>query len=251
MKKLNILLKLTAFIFLAAQAFAEAHLYDEANLLTAESKAKVESTLAQFSESHNVGIYVATIEDFRGSFDDVESASENFFDSKDLGLGETKDGILLFLSMGDRSYDLDTHGINTYCLSGDSERIAGSFLPSFRNDNWESGFLNYAKEVDEILTEDENALISARQKAMLIGAGIVLLISLILAYVKLNSEKAKLNNIAFATEAGAYESKGGVSLLQNSDVYTHTTTRTIHHQQNHSRSGGGGGGGHRHSSGHF
>ncbi|MBR4373616.1 MAG: TPM domain-containing protein [Treponema sp.] len=155
MKKLNILLKFATIIFFTTQAFAEVHLYDNANLLSQESKMKVESTLSEYSDKHGVGIYIATIYDFRGMFDRIESAAENFFDKKNLGRGETKDGILLFLSMGDRSYDLDTHGISTYCLSDNSDRLECSFLPPFRNNNWEAGFLRYAEEVNAILTANK------------------------------------------------------------------------------------------------
>lgn len=265
MKKRLILFIASIFLLASANAAHSEHFIDKAGLLSLNEAAQIENRLAEVSQSHETGIYIVTVKDFGKYGYSIESAAEAIYRQQNLGYGEDAEGYLLLLSMGDRSFDLYSHGpkMNTYFL-GNGRSVENSFIPSFKNDAWFVGFDKFISQVE--YTMDRTSLESGgsasrsgfdyanmtdEQKtyfAIIIAA--ILIISLIIALVLFSKEKRKLNNIAIATEADRYESNKGVNFSSTYDRFTHKTVQVIHHQESNSHNSGGGGGGSHHS-GHF
>lgn len=265
MKKRFILFIASIFLLASANAAAAKYLIDEAGLLSANEAMQIENRLAVVSQSYETEIHIITVKDFGKYGYDIESAAEAIYRQLNLGYGEDAEGYLLLLSMGDRSFDLYSHGpkMNTYFL-GRGRSVENSFIPSFKHDAWFVGFDKFISTVEYTMDSTnlesggsasrsgfDYANMTDEQKtyfAIIIAA--ILIISLIIALVLFSKEKRKLNNIALATEADRYESNKGVNFSSTYDRFTHKTVQVIHHQESNSHNSGGGGGGSHHS-GHF
>ena len=255
---------------------------DEAGILSDAQVAELEDMALGIAERHDFGVYLVTIDDYTEYGYEIEDAAEYIYDQMDLGLGNDRSGLLLLMSMKDRSYDLDAYGRgNTAFTDYGKEVLAREFLGNFRNDDWYGGFKDYytvaenylvrAEEGDPIdyrpETEDyyyqesrSQSLFDRVKESLPTTLLIMIPLGLILAGVGISSEKKRMNNIHLATEAGNYVQDSRINFNRNRDVYTHSTTRRIRINTQ-SNSGGGrstfGGGttirpsGHSHHSGHF
>jgi len=265
MKKRLILFIASIFLLASANAASPEHLIDEAGLLSAKEAMQIENRLAVVSQTYEAGIYIMTTNDFGKYGSSIESAAEAVFRQRNLGYGEDEECYLMILSMGDRSFDLYSHGprMNT-CFLGRGRNVENSFIPSFKNDEWFVGFDKFISRVE--YTIDSMSLESGGSASrsgfdyanmtdeqaiyFLVIIAVILIISLIIALALFFKEKRKLNNIAIATEASRYESNRGVDFSSTYDRFTHKTVQVIHHQESNSHNSGGGGGGSHHS-GHF
>lgn len=251
MKKFFILTYL--FICSIFSIFAQQYVFDTAELLSESEIENLNTKLSQISDIHKIGIYVVTIQDYEEYGYSIEEAAESIYEQNNFGIGEQNQGLMLLLSMKDRSFDLDSFNNGKIFTSSKKERIQEAFLDDFKENSWYSGFNDFASETDSIITAYEIRVANGEMDeesimCLTIGIIVILVISLIISFARLSSEKGKLNNIKLADEANAYESEKGVNFTVSKDIFTHSTTRTIHHESSSSSSGGGG---HSHSSGHF
>ena len=244
-------------------------LFDEVGLLSSDEQEEIASYLLSLSADYGVGMYITIIDDYEKYGSNIESANEKIFGQRNFGLGNERSSLSFLMSMGDRSFDLDAHGYGNVAFS-DSRRnqLINAFTPDFKNNDWYNGFISYLETAYYYLDQDRQGNVNyetgltqynaiqaergreANRNNFLLGGGIALLVALIFALIRLASEKKKMRNVAFATEADSYIAESGVEMHEQKDIYKYSTTftRTI---ETSSRSGGGGGGGHSHSSGHF
>ena len=113
MKKrfLTLLLTLLAVLTLTVPAWAEQTpddllIYDTESLLTEEEWWELEMTANRISWQYNCAVYIVTIYDYEEYGDSVYEAAANIYNAQDFGIGQNRDGILLLMSMWDRSYAL-------------------------------------------------------------------------------------------------------------------------------------------------
>ena len=134
-KFLTLLLALMMALALTVPAWAEqqpgdAFVYDMAGLLSEEDDAYLEALASQISWEHNCAVYIVTMEDYQEYDSDIHYAVVSFYDSNSLGIGENREGILLMLSMYDRSYSL-------YVRDGYAQSMIGSYASSsWRTASW-------------------------------------------------------------------------------------------------------------------
>lgn len=229
-------------------------------LLTQEQSDALESKIQELADRYGIGIYLVTIDDYEKYASDVERAAEKIFDQYGFGLGERRSMMQLLLSMNDRSYDVDCHGFGRDAFDGRKYDLIEAFKDNFRKNDWFGGLCDFVNGAEYILAQDAQqginyqALYNERlaennKKAWTVFVFVALIVALIFSSIRLSSEKKKMKNVAFATEAKSYISEQGVQMRTQNDVFKYQTshTRTIET----SKSSGGGGGGHSHSSGHF
>ena len=111
---LTLLLALALLLGLSASAFAEARLdyvTDEAGILSEEERTQLNARAGQISEQYQCGVYVVIVNDYRSYVNgNIETFAEEVFAGYDLGYGDSRDGVMLAMSMADRDYDLYAHG---------------------------------------------------------------------------------------------------------------------------------------------
>ena len=269
MKRLCALLAallLCAAMILPVGAVGERYVWDEAGILSADETQRLEEMAAEYSRQHGCGIYLATVNDPTISYD-VEVRAEEFYRFHQLGLGEERCGILLFLSMYGRDYDLCAYGNTAHDAFTDygKEKLARVFLDDFADDEWADGFRDYLRECDRYLTLSEQGtpvdVPGAREltlaEKLRNGAGVGGVLGTLVALIRGSVLKSKMKSVRTAQDADEYVRTHGVHISAHSDVFTHTTeTRVRIESDSGGRSGGGGGtsinsGGFSHSSGKF
>ena len=154
------LLALLAALTLTVPAWAEtqpgdALIYDTESLLTDGERQQLESLADQITWQYDCAVYVVTIYDYEQYADGVYEAACTIYNDYDFGIGEDRDGVLLLLSMYDRSYDLYVRdgGIAQYAVSDyGRHKMTDVFLDNFGEDDWRGGFEDYLFACDEYLT---------------------------------------------------------------------------------------------------
>ena len=146
---LTLLLALALVLSLSASAFAEARLdyvTDEAGILSEEERTQLNAQAGRISEQYQCGVYVVIVNDYRSYVNgSIETFAEEVFAGYDLGYGDSRDGVMLAMSMADRDYDLYAHGsFGNYAFTDYGKgQLAESFLDNFRRSDWAAGFRDF------------------------------------------------------------------------------------------------------------
>ena len=162
---------------------------------------------------------------------------------------EEIDGVLLLLSMYDRSYSLYVRDGYAQSMIGSyaQQQLEDSFLDYLGDDDWYGGFHTYLTTCADMMQQasEGHAVRKPLGKvifpALLVGCGVALAVCLVL--------KGKMKSVRRGAEADVYVTAEGLDLTERSDIYTHTTETRRKKEKNDSQSESGGGGSGR--SGHF
>ena len=156
---LALLLTLALLLGITACAHAEAridYVTDEAGILTANEVKALRDSAAAVSDKYDCGVYLVVVYDHTKYVNgNIETFAETVFDSYDLGYGESKNGVLLAMSMKERDYDIYAHGSfgNAAFTDYGKTKLAESFLDNFRRNDWIGGFRDYISTSDSMLRQ--------------------------------------------------------------------------------------------------
>ena len=279
------LLALLAALTLTVPAWAEtqpgdALIYDTESLLTDGERQQLESLADQITWQYDCAVYVVTIYDYEQYADGVYEAAYTIYNDYDFGIGEGRDGVLLLLSMYDRSYSLYVRdGAQSMIGNYAQQQLEDSFLDYLGDDDWYGGFADYIAACGRYLeanangtpidvepsdeTEEEYEPLSFGDKlffAVLMAFRFGLPLGLIVAFIVCAIYKRQLKSVRRATEAARYTVSGGAEITAREDRFTHTTevrtpikTESDDHDSGPSFSGGTtvNSGGFSHSGGKF
>ena len=272
MKKLLIcfltVLLLSAALAVPSLAAETAYVYDWAEVLSGSEVDSLSTAAESISQTHGVGVYIATLPDMRNyGYYDIEACAEAFFNDMGLGLGSERTGILLILSMAERDYDIDAHGSFAHYAFTDYGKttISDEFLDNFRRNDWYGGFCDYLSRCEDmlILAEDGNPVditVSERLSQGLTPGGLAAtaVLSLLIAWGVCALLKGRMTSAKLATDADSYvRSDAQITYRDDRFINATQTRRRIERADSGGRGGGGGGGttisggGHSHSSGKF
>ena len=212
-----------------------------------------------YSDEYDCGIYVRLKADYSNDITNVEDYAEYIFNSEEMGVGETKDGVLLLIVMSDRSYDIAAHGDNGNAAFTDygKEELADHFLSYLSNGDYNAAFTTFINDSAYYLGEYQNGEpvdVPEGNPYIPIGAAaaIGIVVSAIVTAVKAGKHKTKGQKF----EATNYIVPEGTSLTNSRDVFLYKTeTRTKIAKDSGGSSSSGGttvnDSGFSHSSGHF
>ncbi len=257
MKKLVRFLSLLLLLCLALTVPAAAaetmelrdYVTDGAGLLTDREHAALEDTAAALSERYGCGVYIVTVQDYTEYTDgDVRECAEALYTDNDLGLGASRNGEMLLLSMAERDYALIAFGPfgNAAFTDYGKDCLSGKFLKDFAEDNWNGGFETYLKTSGKMLE------LAAKGKPLDVGSRVisprVVLIALVLGLLAgwgvTAAAARRSESVREAGRADEYVAPRGVAFTRRNDVFLHTsTTRHYDPPQSRSSSSSGHGGG--------
>lgn len=250
-KLLSLFLALSLVLLLAVGASAaeiSANVMDTAGLLTDQEAQALDSQAAAASRKHGVGIYIATVPDYRElDSSGVYEATYGLYHAYSLGEGADRDGIILLLSMEDRDFATFCYGKKAESTFSDYalQKMEEEFLDNFGENDWYGGFFDYVNCCDDFLTRAEagKPVRESPGPRILLFCGIALVIAGIVCLVLV----LQMKSVAKKTTAGAY-AVGGLQLTGHYDRFTHRTETRRKTQTNSGSSGGSGshsgGGGH-------
>lgn len=250
----TLLLALIMALTLAMPVWAETRsgdvlIYDTADLLTEDEWQTLDALADQVTWRYDCAVYVVTVDDYEQYGSDAYSAAANIYNDQDFGIGGERNGVLLLLSMWDRSYSIYVR--DGYAKSMVSDYAQGlledSFLPYFGSDDWYGGFNAYLTTCADFFQQAEDGhpvkrpLTQVLPMTLGIGVAVALVVCLIL--------KGMMKTVRQGAEADAYVTAEGLTLTERYDRYTHTTETRQPKKDKDSGSHSGGGGSGR--SGHF
>lgn len=226
---------------------------DVAGILSGSEQQELEQLAEQISSRYSCGVYIVTLSDYRDydSNADIFSFAQNFYRRYRLGVGDSKSGVLLLLSMADRDYSLVTFGSNTHYAFTDygQQVLASEFLDNFRKNDWYGGFLDYLNCCNELLfrAEEGNPLDTGYGSHTRRSTGVYLImvigIPLVIAVLACEIMKHGMKPVSRQSRADEYIVPGGVDLSLKRDVFLNrSVTRTVIRTENRSSGGGGRGG---------
>ena len=241
---LTLLLALALLLSLSASAFAEARLdyvTDEAGILSEEERTRLNAQAGRISEQYQCGVYVVIVNDYRSYVNgSIETFAEEVFASYDLGYGDSRDGVMLAMSMADRDYDLYAHGsFGNYAFTDYGKgQLAESFLDNFRRSDWAGGFRDFVDMGETLIrrAKDGDPLDQwipdpVEEPGPSLTPGKVLVsavISAIFGGATVGGMKKQMKTAVKQTRAANYVSQGGVTLRIRDDRFVNrTVTRQV------------------------
>ena len=227
------------------------YILDIAGCLSPDSRAQLEARAEEISTRHGCGVYTVFVDDYTvyGS-NDVYKATYKLYHSRQLGLGEERDGVIILMSVQNRKYAMFIYGKNAEYAFDEygAEQLEKRFLGQFSNNNWYVGVSEYLTACDEYLTlADEGRPVREVPWAVL---AIVVIVSFVVAGSVCGVLKMNMKTVRRGAAADEYVTAEGLTLTESSDRFMYTTeTRTKIRDDSSSSSGGStssnsGGGGH-------
>ncbi len=240
MKKLilSLLLALSLLLSLGVCAHAEAQLdyvTDAAGILTREEAQRLNDQAAELAARYDFGFYIVVVDDYRSyvAGGGIERFAEEVFAGYDLGTGESRNGVLLAMSMGERDYDIYAHGSfgNAAFTDYGKDQLAGQFLGSFRRNDWAGGFNAFLRGAGELVRRARDGspvdiwIPDAQPEPPLTAAELMLsaVLACVISLITVSGFKRQMKTAVKQTRAGSYVAMGGVKLRDSRDEFVNRT----------------------------
>lgn len=210
------------------QGLEAARVVDEADLLTADEEAALDTKLAAIEQSHKVRILIGTMKSTDGAV--LGKIANNIVD--EISVDGEKGTIVFLLSMKERDWYISTDNTMRVRITDGKgvDYLAGEFLPELKENKYAAAFTTFAATTDEMLTyyEKEGEPYDPANAFNLMAFGIALACALILGGTIYYMLYEYEGNVKSAAEADAYLNHDSFRLTQDEDnfLYTTVTRRT-------------------------
>ena len=214
-----------------------AKVYDGADLLSDAEEKALTAQINDIISKYNVDAAIATIDSC--GYQSVDSYVEDYYDANNFGIGDTRDGVLLLISMQEREYRILSNGLaNAAIPSEDIEKIRDNIVSDLSAGNYAGAFTTFLDECDYEINGEingfpfpiaENGLI-----AVVAGLGA--------AFLTTSGMKGELKSVSKQTKARNYMKKNSMKLTNSNEFFLYRTVSKQRIPQNSgssSRSGGG------------
>ena len=238
LRKITVWLLLLLILLPLSQALgAEARIFDEANLLTAEQEERLMEAILLFQERTGLD-FVVLISTERHPGRSAEAVADDFYDYGGFGFDAARSGILYFIDMSERYQHLSTTGAAIAMLT--DSRIES--LIDGATAHLSSG--GYADAVDYMIRKIEKyGYKSVSSGEMLISA----VVGLVVAFFFVRSVKSRYQ-LKGSTYRYDYNANADLDMTDSDDNFLRTTTTTMRKPPPSSNSGSSGGGSSTHTS---
>lgn len=113
---------------------ANQNVYDDAKLFTSEDVQKFEKQIKDIKEQYKSEIVIVTTNSTNGK--SPEAFADNFYEQGGFGVGDTHDGMLFLIDMGNRNYHVSTTGNTIAVISNKRmQRLKENIEEDLRNND--------------------------------------------------------------------------------------------------------------------
>ena len=138
---------------------------DNAGLLSSRECEALEQTAQTISSAHDCEVIILTANGTGGK--NAREYAEDYFIDHDYGFGTDRNGIMLFLDMGERDYHLATRGSAISAFPDNTLLFLESrFLPDLSDGDYAEAFETYLDYSDKILGVADNSLSQSEYEAL-------------------------------------------------------------------------------------
>lgn len=227
----SIMLSLCIILALAAPvSAATADIWDEAGLLTAQEREKLEDRAREISNGHEIDVVILTVDSLDGK--SSRRYAEDFYDGYRYG----KDGILLLISMEDRDWCILANGNVDGIL--DDQRLGDALLDDLSAGDYYEAFDSYLGEIHDCL---QDGFGSSRRSSSGVNILLSLVIGLAAAGISILVMRSGMNTARAQSGAAEYIKAGSYHLTQKQDMFLYSRVTKTRKAQNSSSSGSRGG----------
>lgn len=221
----NILFKITLVLLLcvslslalcvgAAAQTTQPVLYDEADLLTAAQETALLAEMERVSEAYGVQIIIAAVKDTDGK--SVDSYLDWYYDSHAFGTGESRDGVLLLLSMEERDWRILSNGRGSQYIPTDRiDKIGEDIVPYLSDGEYAAAFTRFVGHCEYYIDGEINGFPFDLTKNIVIS----LVIGVAAALIVTALMRRQLKSVRRKAAAGEYLKEGSMQLTTSSDLY--------------------------------
>ena len=220
-------------------------LYDGADILNSSEEQSLLEKLNTVSEEYGTDFIVVTVNTI-GSYS-ADSFTEEFFDRFNYGLGDTRNGVMLLLTMQEREYRILSDGfigntLDDYAI----ETISDAIVSDLSSGNYFNAFNKFISESEYYVNGAINGFPFNYVGSIIIS----LIIGLVASLIAVNSMKKKLKTVKPVNEANAYMRAGSMNITRSNDMFLYASvTRTAKSNSSSSSRSSSGGGSSRHVGG--
>lgn len=238
----------------AADGFVDAYyrVVDIAGLLTEDENWELIAKLDEISIRQSMDIVVLTTDTLDG--DSPMDYADYAYDSLQFGYGDSRDGVLLLVSIAESDWYISTcgYGITAFTDAG-IQHIGDEIRPYLSDGDFMTAFERYAELCDEFITRARSGEPYDRgtlpkepfsHVKWIFGS---LIVGFIVATIVVGRMKGQLKTVRAQNTANSYMKKDSMNVAESRDLFLYrTVTRTAKATNN---GGGGGSSTHRSSSG--
>lgn len=205
---------------------------DDASLLSDSEVAALNTKLQSISSTYDVQILVITMNSINGNSPDWYI--EYLYDTRDLGYGSNRDGVLLLVCMNIREYRILTNGLANEAIGKSGiEDIGNTIVPDLTSGNYADAFDKFADSCEYYLDGHINGFPFKWTKNLLISLGIGLIIGIVVALIL----KGQLKSVRRQNQANVYIKPGSMKLTHCSDFFLYRTVQRRRKTSSNSGSG--------------
>ena len=230
---------------------------DNAGLLSGSEREALERKAQSISQAHGCEVIILTVSD--AGWKTARDYAEDYYVDHDYGFGADRNGILLFLDMGERDYHLATRGSAISAFPDDTLLFLESrFLPDLKDGDYAEAFgtyLNYADKIlgvaDDSISQSEYETLNGEYNAYMNGdeetrqpnyvkKGIIsVILGALGGLIPAKAQKSALKTVRKKRDASGYAQEGSLNLYVNRDTYLYSNVTSHVIQRTEPSSSGG------------
>lgn len=229
----------------AAQADGFANEYervqDLAGLLSDSEEKALSTKLNEICNRQKMDIVVLTTNTLNGQT--TRDYADDVYDRGGFGYGESKDGVLLLISMEDNDWYISTcgYGITVFTDAG-IQYIGEQIKENLSGGDFSGAFDKFVGLCDDFITQarsgdpyDSHNL--PKEPLALIWIPISIAVGVCLSFFIVGNMKAKLKTVRFQAAAGNYMKGGSLNVTESRDLFLYNTVTRTAKPKNNSSSG--------------
>lgn len=229
-------------------------LVDDADLLSDGEEMDLQDKLDEISERQHVDIIVVTVDSLEG--ESVMEYADDFYDYYGYGFGDTKDGILLLLSMEERDWYITTKGYGiTVATDAGLTYIYEKCSDDLREGNYAAAFTVFAELCDDFIRQADTGtpydVNNLPQKPFggFFNLVIALVIGFVISLIVTGGMRSELKTVQSQLAANSYIREGSMNLTKERDLFLYRHVERRERPKNDSSGNSGGSSTHTSSSG--
>ena len=234
---------------------------DNDDLFSSNEEKELQNTISAISEKYNFDIVILTFDDLGGK--DIKTFTADYFMDNGYGTGNQRDGLIFSVYKGRdtsvREFASLGHGCGEEATGAyfyESLFDSSSVVDKLSDDDFYDAVCEYLELADTFLAayakgtpynsynneyEDPGFLNTGYSLTqLLVGALIVIVISIILAFMYVTNLKNKMNTARAAGYAYDYVRPGSFNLTRSNDFFIYSTLTSVRIKSDNSSSHSGG-----------
>lgn len=237
-------------VFAGARAQYGSGIYDYAEVLTGDDMDELKTFLHDFEEQQQMSIAVLFIDELNG--ETPQNYADDFYDYNEMGVGDSKDGLLLLVSFAERDVYISTCGEAINLFSDDGlDTMVEEISFDLAAEDYSAAVLRFVMlaEKNSVEAREEIALSETIHMRYSVWQRLLfaLLIGLLAGGITVGI-MVLVHKQSEAKAPGAQNYNESFNLIRETDRYVRTNTTRVKIQQN--NNSGGDGGGHSGGSSH-